>query len=132
MVIETDVSDFAIGAVLTEVMDGRSHPIAEHSRTMDKAEINYESPDKRLLAIVSAFKEWRCYIEHAAHPISVLTDHKNLEYFMTMKILNRRQARWAHELEGYDFEIFYQHGSANGKPDALSRSSEYRPKREGR
>jgi len=45
--------------------------------------------------------------------------------------LNRRQARWAHELAGYDFKIFYRPGSANGKPDALSRRSEYHPKKGG-
>jgi hypothetical protein len=45
--------------------------------------------------------------------------------------LNRRQARWAQELAGYDFKIFYHPGSANGKPDALSRRSEYHPKRGG-
>jgi hypothetical protein len=45
--------------------------------------------------------------------------------------LNRRQARWAQELAGYDFKIFYCPGSANGRPDALSRRSEYCPKRRG-
>jgi hypothetical protein len=62
---------------------------------MDKAKINYEIHDKEMLAIVSAFKEWRRYLEGAAHPISVFTDHKKLEYFTTTKILNRRQACWA-------------------------------------
>ena len=96
---------------------------------MDKVEINYEIYDKEMLTIVSAFKEWRRYLEVAAHPISVFTDHKNLEYFTTTKILNRRQAHWAQELAGYDFKIFYQPGSANGKPDALTRRLEYRPKK---
>jgi hypothetical protein len=58
-------------------------------------------------------------------------DHKNLEYFTTTKILNRRQARGAQELAGYDFKIFYCPGSANGKPDTLSRRSEYRSKKGG-
>jgi hypothetical protein len=118
VVIETDASDFAIGIVLSQVIDGRVHPIADHSRKMDKAEINYEIHDKEMLTIVSMFKKWRRYLVGAAHPISVFTDHKNLEYFITRKILNRRQARWAQELAGYDFQIFYRPGSANGKPDA--------------
>jgi hypothetical protein len=48
-------------------------------------------------------------------------DHKNLEYFMMTKVLNRRQAYWAQELAGVDFKIFYREGISNGKPDALSR-----------
>jgi hypothetical protein len=47
------------------------------------------------------------------------------------KVLNRRQARWAQELAGIDFKIYYQPGSQNGKPEALSRRSEYRPEKGG-
>jgi hypothetical protein len=130
-IVETDASDFAIRAVLSQVVDGRTHPIAFHSRKMDKAEINYEIHDKEMLAIVSAFKEWRRYLDGANHQILVYTDHKNLEYFTTTKVLNRRQARWAQELAGYDFKIIYRPGTQNGKPDALSRRSEYRPRKGG-
>jgi len=54
-----------------------------------------------------------------------------LEYFTTTKVLNRRQARWAQELAGIDFRIYYRPGTQNGKPDALSRCSEYRPEKGG-
>ena len=131
IVVETDASDFAIGALHSQVNDGRLHPIAFYSRKMHKAEINYDIHDKELLAIVAALKEWRRYLKEAHHQIQIYTDHKNLEYFTTTKILNKQQARWAQELAGYDFKIFHRPGSANGKPDALSRRSEYRPKKGG-
>jgi hypothetical protein len=121
MVIETDVSDFAIGAILSQVENGCLKPVAFHSRKMDKAEINYEIHDKEMLAIISAFKEWRRYLEGTSFKITVYSDHKNLEYFATTKVLNHRQARWSQELAGYDFKIVYRPGSKNGKPDALSR-----------
>jgi hypothetical protein len=63
--------------------------------------------------------------------VQVFTDHKNLEYFMTTKVLNRRQARWAQELAGVDFKIYYRKGTSNGKPDALSRRPEHRPEKGG-
>jgi transposase InsO family protein len=125
--LETDASDFAIGAVLSQPHEGRWHPVAFMSRKFIPAEINYEIHDKELLAIVDAFKVWRHYLQGAAHQIVIYTDHKNLEYFMTTKILNRRQARWAQELAAYNFKIVYRKGSSNGKADALSRRSEYRP-----
>jgi len=54
-----------------------------------------------------------------------------LEYFTTTKVLNRRQARWAQELAGIDFRIYYRPGTQNGKPGALSRHSEYHPEKGG-
>jgi len=63
--------------------------------------------------------------------VQVFSDHQNLEYCTTTKVLNRRQARWAQELAGIDFKIFVQPGSQNGKPDALSRCSEYCPEKGG-
>jgi hypothetical protein len=56
----------------------------------------------------------------------VLTDHKNLTYFTTTKVLNRRQVRWAELLASYNFQIHYQRGSENGRADTLSRKSDYR------
>jgi len=59
----------------------------------------------------------------------VYTDHKNLEYFPTTKILNRRQVRWAQELAEFDFKIIYRAGIQNGKANTLKRRPEFRPLR---
>ena len=48
-----------------------------------------------------------------------------------MKPFNRRQARWALELDGFDFHIIYRPGVKNTKPDALSRRAEHRPEKWG-
>jgi len=132
VIIESDTSDFAKGAILSQRdSENRLHPVAFYSRKFTPAEINYEIHDKELLAIVDAFKHWRRYCEGARHQVEVFSDHQNLEYFTTTKVLNRRQAQWAQELVGIDFKIYYQPGTQNGKPDALSRRSEYHPEKGG-
>jgi len=114
--------DFAIRAILSQQdNEGRLHSVDFHSRKFQPAEINDEIHDKELLAIVDAFKHWHRYCEGATHQIQVYSDHQNLEYFTTTKILNRRQARWAEKLAGIDFKIYYHPGNQTGKPDALSR-----------
>jgi len=132
VIIETDASDFAIGAVLLQWdNEGRLHPLAFHSCKFQPAEINYEIHNKELLAIVDTFKHSRRYCEGAAHQVQVFSDHQNLEYFTTTKVLNRRQAWWVQDVAGIDFWIYYRPGTQNTKPDALSRRSEYRPEKGG-
>jgi RNase H-like domain found in reverse transcriptase/Reverse transcriptase (RNA-dependent DNA polymerase)/Integrase zinc binding domain/Chromo (CHRromatin Organisation MOdifier) domain len=126
-IIEADASDYAIGSILSQLHNGILHPVAYYSRKLIPAETNYEIYDKEMLAIISAFKAWRPYLEGSQHQIQVFTDHRNLEWFQETKQYNRRQSRWAQFLTGYDFVIHYRPGSRHGKPDALSRRSDYRP-----
>src|SRR4051795_5250317 len=93
---ETDASDYAMGAILSQRgEDEHLHPCAFMSKSFSPAEINYEVYDKEMLAIITSFKEWRIYLEGTLEPIIVYTDHENLQFFMTTKILSRCQARWA-------------------------------------
>jgi hypothetical protein len=78
---------------------------------------------KELMAIVRVFQEWRLELEGASHPIKVLSDHKNLEYFMTTKLLNHGQTCWAEYLSRFNFKIVYRPGKAGAKPDSLTRRS---------
>lgn len=120
--IETDASDFALGAVCSQTdSQGNTHPIAYYSRKLLPAEQNYQVYDKELLAIIAAFKHWRPYLEFSNQATVVLTDHKNLEYFTTTRSLSRRQVRWAEILADYNFVIRYRPGNQNGAADALSR-----------
>ena len=93
--VEADSSDFATGVVQSQECpeDGKWHPIAFLSKSLSPVERNYEIHDKEMLAIVRALEEWRHFLEGAEHQFEIWTDHKNLEYFMTAKKLNWRQAR---------------------------------------
>jgi len=51
----------------------------------------------------------------------IWTDHKNLEYFMKMQKLNRRQARWVLYLSRFNFMLKHVPGSKMEKADSLSR-----------
>jgi hypothetical protein len=124
-VVETDASDFAIGAVLSQRDKDGLRPVAFISRKMTEPELNYPVHDKEFLAIAYALQEWRHYLEGVRVKFEVLSDHRSLEYFLTTKLLNRRQARWGVMLADYDFSITYRPGAQGGKPDALSRRSDH-------
>ncbi len=129
LVVETDASDYAIAAILSIYLeDGEIHPIVFLSRSLHNAELNYDTHDKELLAIFEAFKYWHHYLEGSADSIDVVTDHKNLEYFSTTKILTRQQVRWSEYLSQFNLVIRFQPGKLGGKPDTLTRRWDVYPK----
>jgi hypothetical protein len=125
--VEADSSDFATGAVLSQqsAEDGKWHPVAFFSKSLDSVQRNYEIYDKEMLAIIRSLTEWRHFLEGARHKFEIWTDHKNLEYFMTAKKLNRRQARWSLYLSRFDFSLHHRPGRSMGKADALSRRADH-------
>jgi len=124
-IVETDASNFAVGAILSQEFDGKLHPIAFLSKSLTKCQRNYPIYDKELLAIKVALEEWRHYLEGARHQFLVYTDHKNLTFPRKPEMLSQRQIRWNMFLSRFDFKLVYRAGKKSGKPDILSRRSDH-------
>ena len=119
--MEMDASDYVSAGVISQYdANGIVHPVAFFSKKHSPAECNYEIYDKELMAIIRCFEEWRAELESSPHPIRVLSDHKNLKYFISTKLLSCRQVRWSEFLSRFNFRIIYRPGKAGGKPDALT------------
>jgi len=120
--VETNASDYVLATILfIMTKDNEIHLVAFHSRTFSALELNYDVHDKELLAIFEAFKIWQHYLEGSASPIDIMTDHKNLEYFSTTKILTHQQARWSKYLSQFNLVICFHPGHLGTKLDALTR-----------
>jgi len=102
------------------------HPLGFFSRKLNDAEINYKVHDKEMLAIMESFNEFRPWLSGTVIPVSIVMDHKNLEYFMTSCHLNRWQACWLLELAEYNFKLSWAPGSKN-PADPPSRRPDYVP-----
>ena len=106
--------------------DDKWHPCAYLSKGMTDVERNYDVHDKEMLGIMRALEAWRHYLEGCKHRFEIWTDHRNLEYFMSAKKLNRRQARWALYLSRFDFKLIHKPGSSMVKVDSLSRRPDHK------
>ena len=94
MKLETDASDFALRALLSQLCeDERWHLVAFHSRKFAPAKVNYDVHNNKMTGIVAAFRKWEYMLRSVEDQITIYTDHKNSEYFNTTKILNRRKYR---------------------------------------
>ena len=128
-VLETDASNYVSAGVLSQYAeDGLLHPVAFFSKKHSPAECNYDIHDKELLAVIRCCEEWRAELMSVSERFQIFTDHKNLEYFMSDKLLSPRQVRWSKSLSRFPFVLTYRPGKAGGKPDALTRRSGDLPK----
>ena len=128
-ILEADSSGYAIGSVVSQVdKKGRLRPVGFFSRKLTPAEANYEIHDKELLSIIATIRHFRGELKSLGRPFVVLSDHRNLRYFMKTRQLSERQVRWAEELASFDFNIKFRPGTDSSKPDILSRKDELRPK----
>jgi hypothetical protein len=121
--VEAYASDVGVGAVLSQRSDLalKLHPCTFFSHHLNATERNYDVGNRELLAVKMALEEWGHWLEGAGHLFFVWTDHKNLEYLRTTKLLKSRQAGWALLFNRFNFSLSYRLGSKNIKPDALSR-----------
>jgi hypothetical protein len=89
------------------------------SHNLSGAELNWPVHDKEMYAIVYMFKLCRMYVQ--GKHVTVYTDHRSLEHFMSQPTLSPRQTRWMEYLASYDWTVIYKEGKYNVVADALSR-----------
>ena len=122
MRMEVDVSDYAIRKVLSmECEDGKWRPVAFLSKSLNETKRNYEIHNKKMLTVIRGLEKWRYLLKDAKYKFEVWIDHKNLEYFMKVQKLNRRQACWVLYLPRFDFILKHVPGTKMEKTDGLSR-----------
>jgi hypothetical protein len=105
------------------------HPVAFYSLTLSGAELDYDIHDKEVLAIFKVFKNWWHYLKSPHHMIDIITNHKNLEYFSSTKVLTCCQACWSEYLSAFTMIICFQPGKLGEKPDTLTQCADYYLKR---
>jgi len=76
----------AIFLIITE--EKEVYLVIFYSFIFKTAKLNYDTHDKKLLVVFKAFHTWCYYLEGLELYIDIIIDHKNLKYFLTIKILS--------------------------------------------
>ena len=120
--VEVDASNYATGGVLSIKCSNKLwRPVAFISKSLSDTERNYEIHNKEILVVVRCLEAQRYFLEETTIKFEIWTNHKNLEYFMKVQKLNKRQARWTLYLSRFYFMLKHISGSRMGKADGLSR-----------
>ena len=117
-ILDTDASNEAIGAVLSQEIDGKERPIAFVSRTLTKPERRYCITRKELLAIVFFVKHFKHYLY--GKQFIVRTDHGSLRWLLNFKNPEGQLARCLQVLSSYEMTIVHRPGRQHRNADALS------------
>ena len=118
-VIDTDASNYGLGAVLSQTQDGVERVIAYYSRALSQAERNYCATRKELLAVVQAVKHFHPYLY--GKKFKIRSDHASLQWLLNFRHPEGQLARWIEVLQMYDFTIEHRPGKKHANADALSR-----------
>lgn len=118
--VQTDASDYGLGAVLTQTTSNGEQVICYLSRSLTKSERAYSATEKECLAVLWSIEKLRPYLEGI--PFSVITDHHSLQWLHNLKEPTGRLARWAIRLQQYDSSIIHRKGKDHVVPDLLSRA----------
>ena len=117
-IMGADASNGAVEEVLSQIRDGKEHPVAYCSRTLTKCKRNYSTSRKELLAVVHALQKFRCYLNQT---FLLPTDHAALRWLCESKDVFRQCARWFESMAEFDFKLVHRSGAVHGNADALSR-----------
>ncbi|GFV79089.1 retrovirus-related Pol polyprotein from transposon 17.6 [Trichonephila clavipes] len=118
--LHTDACKQGFGAILLqEAEDGKLHTVYYMSKKTNKAEEKYDSYELEVLAIINALKKFRVYL--LGQHFKIVTDCSAFQKTMQKKELITRIARWALQLEEFNYEIEHRAGSRMKHVDALSR-----------
>ena len=111
--IHMDATDYQLGAVISQ----NNNLITFFSRKPAKAQWNYTTTEKELLAIIKCLKQFRGIL--FSYPIDVWSDHKNLVYAATLNE-SQQVIQWCLILKAFGPNIQHIAGIDNIVADTLS------------
>ncbi|KAL1564077.1 hypothetical protein AAHA92_06480 [Salvia divinorum] len=117
--IMCDASDFSVGAVLGQKIDGKNYVIFYASNTLNQAQRNYDTTKKEMLAVVYSFEKFRPYL--LGSKVIVYTDHAVIKYLLGKRESKPRLICWVLLLQKIDWEVKGNKGTENKVADHLSR-----------
>src|SRR4051812_48598482 len=114
-----DASEFAVAAILGQMVDKKLNVIHCARKTLDGAQKNYATTEKEFLAVVFACDKFRQYIVDSK--VIIHTDHVAIKYLMEKKDAKPRLIRWVLLLQEFYLQIINRKGADNPMADNLSR-----------
>ena len=121
-ILDTDASNEAAGAVLSQIVEGEERVVAYYSKTFSPPQRNYCVTRRELLAVVMATNHFRPYLY--GQEFRLRTDHASLLWLYKRTEPSHQVARWLESLAEFRFQLEHRAGAKHGNADGLSRCAD--------
>ena len=119
-VLDTDASNLAAGAVLSQIQNGQERVIAYWSKAWSQSQKHYDVPKRELLAALLAMEAFGYYLRGLSK-FQLRTDHACLRWLHNSKNASDLVTRWQERLSQFNFDVEHRPGKNHGNADSLSR-----------
>ena len=114
-----DASTSGLGAIFSQVREGKERIICCASRSLNQAEKAYPATKLECLTIAWAVAKFRPYL--MSMPFEVYTNNYPLQWLKTMRMGSALLHRWSAALEDYDFSVKHRPRRSQTHVDGLYR-----------
>jgi len=90
--LDSDASSVGLGAVISQMQNGKEVVIAYASRSLSNAERNYDTTKRELLAVTFGLRTFRQYL--LGRKFIIRTDHSALQWLRKTPEPMAQMARW--------------------------------------
>ncbi|CAC5364025.1 unnamed protein product [Mytilus coruscus] len=126
-ILYTDASQTGVGALSSQIQNGEEHVIAYSSRTLNRAQKQYCTTKRELLAVIIFLCQFRHYLY--GQKFTLRTDHASIKWLKNFKNPEGMIASWITIIDTYDMVIQHRKGSLHTNADGLSRTPKRKCKR---
>ena len=121
--LDSDASSVGLGAVISQIQDGKEVVIAYASRSLSDADRNYDTTERELLSCSLSRSDCGlsgsiCWVGNSP-PGPIFRPCSGCVRRLSPMA---QMARWLAYIEQFDFEIQHRAGSKHGNADGLSRT----------
>ena len=118
-ILDTDASDHAVGAVLSQEQDMAERVLGYFSKALTKTEQVYCVTMKELLAVVMALKNFHPYLY--VREVILRTGNAAVSWMRNLRTPTGQTGRWLELINTYDLQVKHRAGRSHNNADALSR-----------
>nr|CUU98980.1 hypothetical transcript [Hymenolepis microstoma] len=121
IVLKTNASQVAVGAVLQQMVKGETQPLSFFLKKLTATETRFSTFGRELLAIYLSFRHYRHQVMEGRQ-FTIFTDHKSaLSGSLQIITLPEKYGTWMKSISQFTSDIRHIDGTSNVVADAMSR-----------